>query len=130
MSRTEVVPKSRYAVYLGRAEEFEAQMVLAAAHRAWNSVGLLGVHCVISGCDALTVRLAGQRWSGQDHAGVYGVLSSLNLPGDSVALRHVSNVLERKNRIEFESTAFSKEEGIAVSQSASRFLTWVRSRIQ
>jgi hypothetical protein len=130
MARTEIVPKNRYAVYLSTANEFEEQMVRAVSERAWNSVGLLGVHCVISGCDALTVRLAGQRWSGQDHAGVYGVVSSLNLPGTPVALRHVSNVLDQKNRIECEARTFSKAEAIEVSRSASRFLTWVRSRVE
>jgi hypothetical protein len=130
MSRTEVVPKGRYTVYLSRAEEFEEQMVRAASQGAWNSIGLLGVHCVISGCDALTVRLAGQRWSGQDHAGVYGVVSSLNLPGASVALRQISNVLDQKNRIEYEARAFSRAEATEVSQAASRFLSWVRSRVK
>jgi hypothetical protein len=130
MSRTEVVPKSRYAVYLRRAEEFGARMTRAASQQAWNSVGLLGVHCVISSCDALTVRLAGQRWSGQGHAGVYGVVSALELPEASVALRHISNVLDQKNRIEYESREYSREEAIAVSRAASRFLSWVRARVR
>jgi hypothetical protein len=125
MARTEVVPKSRHVVYLGRAREFETQMNRAAAERAWNSVGLLGVHCVISSCDALTVRRSGQRWSGQAHAGVVGMVSSLGLPDADRVLRQISRVLEAKNRVEYESREFTETEAEEVRQNVSRILNWV-----
>ena len=80
MSRIEALPKSRYRVYLKRALEFAGQMDRAASDEAWNAVGLLGVHSVISACDALTVGRAGQRWSGQDHARRSG---SCDFPGNT-----------------------------------------------
>jgi hypothetical protein len=129
MGRTEIVAKARYSVYLNRAAEFEEQMARAASDHAWNSVGLLGVHCVISACDALTVRMAGQRWSGPDPAGVHGVVSALNLPGAGVALRHITHVLDQRTRVEYESRAFSREEAVEVGRSASLLLKWVRSQL-
>jgi hypothetical protein len=83
LARIEALPKTRFQVYLKLAEEFSEQMDRAASAKAWNSAGLLGVHCVISACDALTVAVSGQRWSGQDHAGVHGVVRSLRIPGGS-----------------------------------------------
>jgi hypothetical protein len=129
VARTEVVPKTRYLVYLERSSEFERQMNRAAADRAWNSVGLLGVHSVISACDALSVQRAGQRWSGQDHAGAIGVVSELRLPDADRVLRQVSRVLEAKNRVECESREFSEKEAGEVRRYVSRVNIWVRSQL-
>jgi hypothetical protein len=126
MARIEALPKNRGRVYLRRAEEFADQMEVAASGQAWNSVGLLGVHCVISACDALTVSLSGQRWSGQDHAGVHGMVQSLKLPRSEVALRQISDVLDQKNRVEYEAREFTSEEGEDVRKKARRVLVWVK----
>ncbi len=101
----------------------------AASVRAWNSVGLLGVHCVISACDSLTVALSGQRWSGQDHAGVHGMVRSLKLPDADAALRQVAEVLDSKNRVESEARAFTEKEAEELRKRARRVLGWVRSHL-
>lgn len=129
MPRIEVLPKTRYTVYIGRAKEFARQMDRAALDRAWSSVGLLGVHCVISACDALTVQRAGQRWSGQDHAGVHGVLSSLKLPKAESVLRQLSNVLDQNNRVEYEAREFTEREAEGIRRDASRILSWILSQL-
>jgi len=120
VARTEVLPKSRHTAFMARAREFAQQMDRAAALRAWNAVGLLGVHCVISACDALTVQRAGQH-----HAGVIGMVSSLHLPNSSPSLRQVSNVLDQKNRVEYEAREFTAKEAEEIRQNASRVLAWV-----
>jgi len=101
----------------------------AAAEGAWNSVGLLGVHCVISTCDALTVQRSGQRWSGQDHSGVVGIVESLGLPEAEPALRQISRVLEAKNRVEYEAREFTESEAEKVRQSVSRVRRWATSML-
>src|SRR5271157_219600 len=126
MARTEVLPKARGRLYLGRAEKFAQQMDVAASGRAWNTVGLLGVHCVISACDGLTVGLAGQRWSGQDHAGVHGMVQSLKLPHSDTALRQIADVLDQKNRVEYEAREFTEKEAEEVRKKARRILVWVK----
>lgn len=128
MARTEPLPQSRHQVYLDRAEEFSRQMERAASEKAWNSVGLLGVHCVISACDALTVRLAGVRWSGQDHSGLLNVLSSLKLT--DVPLTQVTAVLEKKNEVEYESRVFTEKEAEELRRRAARVLTWVKLQVK
>lgn len=127
MGRTEVLPKSRFKVYWERSNEFADQMVRAAEEGAWNSVGLLGVHSVISASDALTVGRTGQRWSGQDHSGVVGMVATLHLADAERMVRQVSRTLEAKNRVEFESREFTEREAQEVRQCASRFRTWVES---
>ena len=127
MARIEVVPKVRNKTYLDRARDFEEQMNRAASDGAWNSVGLLAVHCVISACDALTVYWAGQRWSGQDHAGVVGLVDDLHLSDRDHVVRQISRVLEAKNRVEYESREFTAREAGVVRQSASRVTRWIGS---
>jgi hypothetical protein len=124
-----VVPKGRYLVYLRRSDEFERQMTRAVDDRAWNSVGLLGVHTVISACDALTVHLTGQRWSGQDHAGTVGMVGALHVTNADRALRQVSRVLAAKNRVEYEAREFSKTEAEEVCQSVGRVKTWIKAQL-
>ena len=129
MGRTEVVPKARYAAYWKRSNDFAKQMDRAASERAWNSVGLLGVHAVISACDALTVQRAGQRWSGQDHAGVVGLVGSLRLPDSERIVRQITRALEAKNRVEYESREFTEREAENVRQGATRVRAWVRPQL-
>lgn len=129
MSRTAVLPKARYVVYLARAREFARQMDRAATERAWNSVGLLGVHCVISACDALTVQRAGQRWSGQDHAGVIGMVRSLPLSKSEVVVRQIARVLDQKNRVEYEAREFTEREATEIRQWSTRVLRWIVSQL-
>lgn len=124
MARIELLPKTRYRVYLGRARDFAGQMERAAEDRAWNSVGLLAVHCVISACDALAVERAGRRWSGQDHSGVLAILDSLRLPGSTVALRQVSEVLSMKSRVEYEAREFTEREAQKLRLQATRVIAW------
>ena len=127
MARTEVLAKGRFKVYVERSTEFEDQMNRAAKDRAWNSVGLLGVHCVISACDALTVQRTGQRWSGQDHGGVVGMVEELGLPDTDHVVRQIARVLEAKKRVEYESREFTEREAEDVRQSVSRVTKWVNS---
>jgi hypothetical protein len=127
--RTEVLPKARYTVYIARAREFARQMDRAAADRAWNSVGLLGVHCVISACDALTVQRAGQRWSGQAHSGVIGMVSWLQLARSEAAVRQIAQVLDKKNRVEYEAREFTQKEATEIRQHATRVLAWISSQL-
>jgi hypothetical protein len=127
--RTEVLPNARYTVYFARAREFARQMDRAAADRAWNSVGLLGVHSVISACDALTVQRAGQRWSGQDHSGVIGMVNSLQLARSEATVRQIAHVLDKKNRVEYEAREFTAREASEIRQLATRILAWISSQL-
>ncbi len=129
MARTESLSKSRHIVYLDRAREFSQQMERASAERAWNSVGLLGVHSVISACDALTIHLAGRRWSGHGHGGVLGIVGELNLPDADTPLRQIADVLELKNQVEYEARVFTEKEALELKRRSERILSWVLRQI-
>lgn len=129
MARMEVLPKSRHAVYLERSKEYAAQMERAASAAAWNTVGLLGVHCVIAAGDALTVGLSGRRWSGQNHDGVLGIVRELGLANAGPPLKQMAAVLELKNQVEYESRPFSEKEALNLMRAAQRVLVWVSNQL-
>lgn len=129
MPRVDAVEKVRHIVYLRRAQEFAQQMDRAAIERAWNAVGLLGVHSVISACDALSVQQTGKRWSGQGHQGALAMVRALNLPSSEPALRQIANVLEKKRRVEYESREFTEREAGEVQRDTARLLSWVLTRL-
>jgi hypothetical protein len=104
-------------------------MESAVESSAWNAVGLLGIHSTISACDALTVAYIGQRWSGQDHAGLRDLVESLNLPADSSVLKQISDILDKKNQVEYESREFTSGEARSLEKQASRVLDWVRAHL-
>jgi hypothetical protein len=129
MARIEIVPKARYRVYLDRAKEFARQMDQSASDEAWSAVGLLALHSVISACDALSVHHSGQRWSGQDHAGVAGVVESLHLSDSAKALRQITDALEKKNQVEYEARPFTEQEAEGLRRAATRVLKWVTDQL-
>ena len=104
-------------------------MERASKEKAWNSVGLLGVHSVISACDALTVQVAGKRWSGQTHGGVVGLVRDLNLPDAGPFLKQISEVLEMKNLVEYEARVFSEREALDIQRRSERVLGSVLRRM-
>lgn len=129
MTRIQVVSRSKSTVYLLRASELSAQMDRAAAERAWNAVGILGVHAVISACDALTIGVAGQRWAGPDHQGVRGLIESLGLRDVAQPMRQVREVLEQKSKVEYLDREFKAGEAETVRTRTLRILTWVESQL-
>lgn len=129
MARTQPLPKSRYLVYLERAKEFSKQMERAASERAWNSVGLLGVHSVISACDALTIRLGGRRWRGQSHSGVLDVVRDLNLSDPDPLMRQIADILEMKSEVEYEDRVFTEKEAVELKRTSEQILSSILRRI-
>lgn len=129
MARTTIVRKLLYRVFWDRAREFGLQMDRSAAEGAWNSVGLLGVHCVISACDALTVGLSGERWSGQDHGGAVDLIRGLHLANSTALERQVTDVLAMKDKVEYEAREFTRAEAEELRKHASRILSRVKGEL-
>lgn len=130
MTRVEVLPRNRSGVFLDRSHELCAQMDRASSEKAWNATGVLGVHATIAACDALTVAKLGQRWRGQDHRGVRDLLASVGLPDAAPALRQVADILEQKNKVEYEARAFSQSEAVLLRKKVTRVVAWVDAQLR
>lgn len=123
--KTKAVAKNEYRNFLIKAREFSSVMESALAEGKWNSAGLQAVHAVISASDAVIVYYGGVRSIQLDHREVVGLL--LDVIGDTatVAARHVSRVIARKNLVEYEGRSLAQKDAREMVEHAQRFLEWV-----
>lgn len=65
--RTRAIERSKYVIYLKKAQDFYRTMQLALGKGNWNSAGLAAVHCAIFATDAILAYSGGLRCASPDH---------------------------------------------------------------
>jgi len=126
--KTRTVERSRYKIYLKRAEDFYATMESAFARGNWNSAGLEAVHCAISITDAILVYLASVRSSSEDHDDVTELLKQrVTTPGAAQKIHHLEMILALKHDIEYGVRDFSQREAAEVVKHTERYFEWAKS---
>lgn len=124
------IERSKYTVYLKKAEEFHQTMLQAEKEKRWNAVGLNAVHCAISACDAISVFHLGLRSSSEYHEDAVNLLSSVsNIPDAGQKSKTLSNILAKKNLVEYEDRDFLENEAKSLIKITTRFFDWVKSKI-
>ena len=124
------IERSKYTVYLKKSEEFHQTMLQAEKERRWNAVGLNAVHCAISACDAILVFHLGLRSSSEYHEDAVSLLSSVsNIPDAGQKSKTLSNILAKKNLVEYEDRDFLENEAQSLIKITTRFFDWVISKI-
>lgn len=124
------IERSKYTVYLKKAEEFHQTMLQAEKEKRWNAVGLNAVHCAISACDAISVFHLGLRSSSEYHEDAVSLLSSVsNITDAGQKSKTLSNILAKKNLVEYEDRDFLENEARSLVKITTRFFDWVKSKI-
>ncbi len=120
--------KSKYKIYLQKAREFYDEMGDALANERWNAVGLNGIHCLISSCDALTVYFLGKRSASQSHEGAVKLLNELDIDERTKRdrLGQALSILQPKTRVEYEGELFTEKEARTMAKRVERFYGWTR----
>jgi HEPN domain-containing protein len=127
--RTESIPKSRFSVYLGKAEEFQQAAETALKRGDHNAAAANAAHAVISGCDALVAFHLGLRCKGEDHREVVQLIRRTPAGDTRDKERQIFLVFDSKRVAEYEDRDVSEEEAILATSSAKRILDWVRSNL-
>ncbi len=98
----------------------------------WNLAVLAGVHCAISGCDALTIFFSGKRHKGIKHSDAAKLLTSIEGP-DSRELREKSSqfisILDFKTPVEYDKTVFKELDARELLKKVERFHAWVKKKL-
>jgi len=129
--KTRKIERSKYVVYLKKAEEFYRTMLEAKREKRWNAVGLNAVHCAISACDAILVFYLGIRSSSEQHEDVINLLSSIsNISNGTEKSKTLANILAKKNLVEYEDRDFLENEAETLTKLTTRFFDWVKDRLQ
>ncbi len=125
------VEKSRYRIYLQKAREFYDEMESALANERWNAVGLNGIHCLISSCDALTVYFLGKRSASQSHEDVIKLINELDINERTKRdrLGQALSILQPKTRVEYEGELFTEKEARTMTKRVGRFYGWAKGML-
>jgi len=127
---TRKIERTKYVVYLKKAEEFYYTMLEAKNEKRWNAVGLNAIHCAISACDAVLVFHLGLRSSGDDHSDAADLLSTVsNIQDIEQKSKTLANILSKKNLVEYEDRDFLENEAETLIKLTTKFFDWVKSKI-
>ncbi|MEW6041469.1 MAG: hypothetical protein AB1633_08115 [Elusimicrobiota bacterium] len=112
-----------------KAEEFYQTMLQAEKEKHWNAVGLNAVHCAISDCDAILVFHLGLRSSSEYHEDAVSLLSSLeNISDAGQKSQTLTNILAKKNLVEYEDRDFHENEARLLIKLTTRFFEWITNK--
>ena len=124
--------RSQAKAYLQKAGEYLAEANSALKNNSLDSAGLLAIHAVISGADAVTGYHGRCRSISPDHRDTVRILVEV-VPKDakefSEQVNRYRRIVGRKNLVAYEGRSVSSKEAYHLVEQAERFLNWVREII-
>lgn len=128
--KTRNVEKHLYKNYLKKSEEFMNACNDSFAKEEWDAAVINAVHSGISAGDALTIFFKGLRHAGENHEDVIQLLNTLDLYDIKDKNRHILNLLNVKNKSEYEETLMTRKNAEDAKRSAERFLSYVKENLK
>ncbi len=129
--RTIDCDKSKYMVYLTRAEQYKRSTGSAFEKEDWDSTVGNAIHSAISAADALCIFLLGLRHKGDKHEDAVELFRSIK-PDDERIKKNASRLgelLSVKTDAEYGDRPLSRREAEIAVQAASRFLEFIKERV-
>lgn len=128
--RRERVDKTKFGVYLQKAEEFLKAAKDEFELCRYNSASSSAAHAAINALDALTVYLSGHRHAGQRHEDAWKLLKyAEGLPDKSGAESKFKAAVRVKPVAEYEDRSAGKGDAQQALKAAEGFLQWVRGNL-
>jgi hypothetical protein len=122
------IDRSKYIVYLNKAQDFYQAMRRSMDEENWNSAGLEAVHCAISATDALLAYAGGIRCTSQAHSDAAELVKQTIRSSEAATnSRHFLRIVNMKNLIEYEARNFTQQEAVEIAKHTERYFDWVRS---
>jgi HEPN domain-containing protein len=130
--RTARVSKSEARAYLQKAGEYLTEAESALENNSLDSAGLLAIHAVISGADAVTGCHGRCRSTSPDHRDTVRILEEV-VPQDIKERRkqidRFRRIIGKKNIVAYEGRRLSAKEAAYLVEQSERFLNWVREAV-
>ena len=123
------VERSKYTIYLNRAQQLYAMAREAEKKEFWAALGVNAVHCAISLNDAITVYCLGKRNASEDHATAAELLYKVELDGADNQSKNFSRIIAKKNAIEYEERDFRHNDALDILKQLDRFYQWGTSKL-
>ena len=113
-----------------KADEFYEGVVVAAQRGHWTQACSSAVHCVISSCDAIAVKILGERSAGKSHDDAIRLLSRARPPGYEAKVNQIRDILSLKSKVEYGSDAPSKARAELAIKQATRVYRWAKEVVR
>ncbi len=128
--RRERVDKTKFRIYLQKAEEFFSAAKDEFGSSRYNSAASSAAHAAINALDAMTVYLSGYRHTGQRHEDAWKLLKyAEGLPDKSAAESKFKSAVRVKPVAEYEERSAGKSEALRALKAAERLLSWVKDNL-
>jgi uncharacterized protein (UPF0332 family) len=115
-------------LYMQKAQNFLKGANILFEHLNWEAAAALGVHTVISCCDALTAKFLSCKHSGPTHLEVINLLEQLPMTDKSelkIKISQIKEVVLMKNKVEYEEKPIKKAQAQKIITQADRVVRWV-----
>jgi len=125
------IEKSKYTIYLKKAEEYKRSMEASFQNSDWNSCVGNSVHCAISASDALCAFLLGLRNKGERHEEAIDLFRSIDVNDERIKKnsQRLGDLLSIKTDAEYGEKLLTQKEAEIAIQTATRFFDFVKERI-
>jgi HEPN domain-containing protein len=128
--RRERVDKTKFRIYIQKAEEFLKAAKDEFERGRYNSASSSAAHAAINALDALTVYLSGHRHAGQRHEDAWKLLKYADgLPDKSGGESKFKSAVRVKPVAEYEDRSAGKGEAQQALKAAEGFLRWVNDNL-
>jgi hypothetical protein len=120
---------AKYKSFVKVAENFADAANLAYEFDYYNASGVLYIHAAIAYSDAITIKLAGKKSSGENHYEVIQLLENIVPESriDKKAFNNLKTLIDHKNLISYTGDVYQKKDLEKISKSFARFKEWAVS---
>jgi hypothetical protein len=129
--KTRPVSRGEAGEFYRASLELMGEAQSAGQSKSRRASGILAVHAVIAGADAVLGSRFGLRSAASDHKATADLLEVQAPPHQADEWRRqaerIRRVLAKKNLVEYEGRPVSEEEARTLLLNAERFLEWVKA---
>ena len=128
-TRAKTVDTVRYKSFISVAENFEEAADLAFEFEYYNASGVLYIHSAIALADAITIKLASQKSTGENHYEVINLIEKV-VPANRIYKKAVTNfksLIDHKNLISYTGDVYHKKDLDKIRRYFNNFKAWVVS---
>jgi hypothetical protein len=131
VSRKEI-ESVNFKKFFNVAKNFYKGAELAEEFEYYNAAGVLFVHAAIALADALTIRLASKKCSGENHYEVIAKLNEVLATNSSTrhALNHLEKIIDHKNAVSYAGDLYTKKDINDVKKHFDRFRIWAEGLLK
>jgi ADP-ribosylglycohydrolase len=126
------VDRLRHRDYKNAAQHFYEAAEIAMNYSYWTAAGVLIVHSAIAYADAISIKLSGQKSSGENHEDSIVLLDEVVADGDTKknAINQLRRIIEEKTKVSYSGDLY---RAILISElwkRLERFRKWAISILE